>query len=60
VVAEPIPHTEEVTGKVSARRLAVSATAPRDSEAPPNDDSPLAPTSPGVRRIVTRPPEDAS
>ena len=59
VVAEPIPHTEEVTGKVSARRLAISATTPRDPDSPPNDEPPAAAPSPSVRRIATRPAEDA-
>jgi len=57
VVAAPIPHTEEVTGKVSTRRLAVSATAPAD--APPGDESSASPPAPRVRRIGARPPGDA-
>jgi PPE family len=60
VVAEPIPHSEEVTGKVSARRLAVSATAPRDPDSPSGDEASVSPPAPSVRRIVARPPEDAS
>ncbi|MGB6513211.1 MAG: PPE family protein, partial [Mycobacterium sp.] len=52
-----IPHTESVTGKVSADRIAVSSTAPQDPE-PPSDDQP--PRSPGriVRRITTVKPKD--
>jgi hypothetical protein len=60
VVAAPIPHTEEVTGKVSARRLAVSATAPQDPDSPPGDESSVSPPAPSVRRIVARRPGDAS
>jgi hypothetical protein len=58
-VAELIPHSEEVTGKVSARRLAVSVTAPRDPDSSSGDESPASPPRPSVRRIVSRPPEDA-
>jgi hypothetical protein len=51
VVAEPVPHTEEVTGKAAPRRLAVSATAPAE---PARDDEPSgAPPPPGVRRILS-------
>jgi hypothetical protein len=60
VVVPPIPHTEEVTGKVSARRLAVSATAPKDPDSPPGDESSASPPAPSVRRIVSRPPGDSS
>jgi hypothetical protein len=60
VVAEPIPHTEEVTGKVSARRLAVSATAPNNPDSPPGDESSASAPAPSVRRIVARPPGDSS
>jgi hypothetical protein len=59
VVAEPIPHSEEVTGKVSPLRLAVSATAPHDLESDGGESS-AAPPAPSVRRIVTRPPGDSS
>jgi hypothetical protein len=53
VVAEPVPHTEEVTGKAVPRRLAVSATAPVE---PDRDDEPSgALPAPGVRRIVSGP-----
>ena len=58
VVAVPIPHTEEVTGKVSARRLAVSATAPKDPDSPPGEETSAAPPAPSVRRVVSRPPGD--
>jgi PPE family len=60
IVATPIPHTEEVTGKVSPRRLAVSATAPKDPDLPPGDESSGSPPAPGVRRIVSRRPGDSS
>jgi hypothetical protein len=56
VVAEPIPHTEEVTGKAAPRRLAVSSTAP--AEATSNDEPSGAPPAPGVRRIVSGPSRD--
>jgi hypothetical protein len=39
VVVPPTPHTESVTGKVSADHIAMSAAAPRDAK-PPNDDQP--------------------
>jgi hypothetical protein len=57
LVVPPIPHTESVTGKVSADRIAVSSTAPQDPQ-PPGDDQP--PGSPGriVRRITTVKPKD--
>ena len=57
VVVEPVPHTEEVTGKVAPRRLAVSATAPAESD---RDEEPTseAPPAPGVRRIVSGPSGD--
>ena len=60
VVVPPIPHTEEVTGKVSARRLAVSATAPNNPDSAPGEESPASPPAPSVRRIVSRPPGDSS
>jgi len=59
IVATPIPHTEEVTGKVSTRRLAVSATTPKDPGSPPGDESSASPPAPSVRRIVARPPGDS-
>jgi hypothetical protein len=59
VVARPIPHAEEVTGKVSARRLAVSATAPKDLGSLPGDESSASPPAPSVRRIVAQPPGDS-
>lgn len=58
VVAQPLPHTEEVTGKVAPRRLAVSATAPDDSAS--DDEPPSTPPVPGVRRIVSGPPGQKS
>lgn len=58
VMATPIPHTEEVTGKVSPRRLAVSATASGDAVAD-GDERQDGPPAPGVRRVVSGPPGDA-
>jgi hypothetical protein len=57
VVVPPEPHTESVTGKVNADRIAFSAGASegRDPE-PPDDDPPKSPR-PVVRRI-TMPPRD--
>jgi hypothetical protein len=60
VVAAPIPHTEEVTGKVSPRRLAVSATAPNNPDSLPGDDSSASPPPPSVRRVMSRRPGDSS
>jgi hypothetical protein len=52
VVVPPDPHTESVTGKVNADRLAVSATAPDGTEPePPHDDPPRSP-GPAMRRIT--------
>jgi hypothetical protein len=56
VVAEPVPHTEEVTGKAVPRRLALSATAPAESDR--DDEPPGVPPAPGVRRIVSGPSGD--
>jgi hypothetical protein len=52
VVTPPEPHTESVTGKVNADRIARSAAAPdgRGPE-PPDDDPPQSPR-PVVRRIT--------
>jgi len=58
VVARPIPHTEEVTGKASAHRLAVSATGPKSPDT--QGDASSAPPAPVVRRVVSRAPEDSS
>jgi hypothetical protein len=53
VVVPPEPHTESVTGKVHADRIAMSG-APQGnrSEPPTNDDPPQSPR-PVVRRITT-------
>jgi hypothetical protein len=59
VVAPLIPHTEEVTGKVSPRRLAVSATAPNNRDSPPGDEPSASPPAPSVRRIISRPPGES-
>ncbi|WP_428338861.1 PPE domain-containing protein [Mycobacterium sp.] len=58
VVAEPVPHTEEVTGKAVPRRLAVSATAPAESDR--DEETTGAPPPPGVRRIVSGPSGEKS
>ena len=56
VVTPPLPHTEAVTGKVSADRMAVSAARPAERDDPydddPFDDDPTGPRSPVVRRIT--------
>jgi hypothetical protein len=59
VVVPPEPHTESVTGRVTADRLAVSATAPAGEEPePPRDDSPPQSPGPVVRRITMRPRDE--
>jgi hypothetical protein len=50
VVQQPEPHTESVTGRVQADRLAVSATEGKAPE-PPDDDAPES-RGPVVRRIT--------
>ena len=50
VVVPPEPHTESVTGKVNADRIALSGGARADPE-PPDDDPPASPR-PVVRRIT--------
>lgn len=61
VVTPPLPHTEAVTGKVNADRMAVSAVRPAERDDPfdddHTDDDPTGPRSPVVRRI-TMPPRD--
>jgi hypothetical protein len=56
VVTPPLPHTEAVTGKVNADRMAVSAIRPGERDNP-SDDDPTGPQTPMVRRI-TMPPRD--
>jgi hypothetical protein len=52
VVTQPEPHTESVTGKVNADRIAMSAAAPEGrGPEPPGDESPQSPR-PVVRRIT--------
>jgi hypothetical protein len=46
----PTPHTESVTGKVNADRIALSGGGSQDRE-PPDDDPPASPR-PVVRRIT--------
>ena len=50
VVVPPTPHTESVTGKVNADRIALSGGASADRERP--DDDPPASPRPVVRRIT--------
>lgn len=59
VVVPAEPHTESVTGKVSADRIARSATAPQGSD--PDEgggDQPPRTPAPVVRRITTVRPKD--
>lgn len=60
VVGKDRPHTESVTGKVTADRIAVSSTAPdrKDDDPPSNDDSPQRGSAPVIRRITTVAPKD--
>ena len=60
VVGKDRPHTESVTGKVTADRIAVSSTAPdrKDDDPPSNDDSPPRGSAPVIRRITTVAPKD--
>jgi hypothetical protein len=52
VVTPPEPHTESVTGKVNADRIAFSAgTSEGRGPEPPDDDPPQSPR-PVVRRIT--------
>ena len=51
VVVAPTPHTESVTGKVNADRIALSGGASADRERP-DDDPPPASPRPVVRRIT--------
>ena len=60
VVVPQVPHSEAVTGKVSADRLtAVSATAPPREPDPPSD-TPERPAGSVVRRITTVRPSEES
>jgi hypothetical protein len=52
IVQQPQPHTESVTGKVAADRLAVSSTAPEHTDREPPDDDPPQSPHPVVRRIT--------
>jgi hypothetical protein len=62
VVVPEIPHTEDVTGRVDTDRLSAAAAASRRDRGPepPFDDNPPDPTTPTVRRLVTRPPDEPS
>ena len=62
VVGKDRPHTESVTGKVTADRIAVSTTAPdrKDDDPPPNDDAPQRSSAPLIRRITTVAPKDGA
>jgi hypothetical protein len=52
VVTPPEPHTESVTGKVNADRIARSAAAPEGRGPEPPDDEPPQSPRPVVRRIT--------
>jgi hypothetical protein len=60
VVVPPEPHTESVTGKVSADRIARSATAPDggDPDSGGGNQPPPRTPAPVVRRITTVRPKD--
>ena len=51
VVTPPEPHTESVTGKANADRIAYSAGASEGRDREPPDDPPQSPR-PVVRRIT--------
>jgi hypothetical protein len=60
LVVPPTPHTESVTGKVAARRIALSSAVsgdPGGDPEPPGDEPPRSPR-PVVRRITTGGPGD--
>jgi hypothetical protein len=59
VVVPPEPHTESVTGKVNADRIALSGGRSADREAP-DDDPPPASPRPVVRRITMPSRDDAT
>jgi hypothetical protein len=52
VVVPPEPHTESVTGKVNADRIAFSAGASEGNRPEPPDDTPPQSPRPVVRRIT--------
>ena len=52
IVVPPEPHTESVTGKVNADRIALSGGASADREPEPPDDDPPDSPRPVVRRIT--------
>ena len=63
VVGKDLPHSESVTGKVAADRIAVSSTAPdhRDDDPPSNDRGPERSSgAPVIRRITTVAPKEDS
>jgi hypothetical protein len=60
LVVPPTPHTESVTGKATADRIALSSAVsgdPDDDSEPPDDEPPRSPR-PIVRRISTGGPRD--
>jgi hypothetical protein len=60
LVVPPAPHTESVTGKVNADRIALSAGASEGTgPEPPDDDPPPPPGRPVVRRITMASRDDA-
>ncbi|MDT5044775.1 MAG: hypothetical protein QOG75_628 [Mycobacterium sp.] len=60
VVTPPEPHTESVTGKVNADRIARSAAAPDGRGPEPPDDEPPQSPRPVVRRITMPSRDDES
>ena len=52
LVVPPEPHTESVTGKVNADRIAMSSTGRDGTEPEPPDDGPPQAPRPVVRRIT--------
>jgi hypothetical protein len=60
VVTPPEPHTESVTGKVNADRIARSLAAPEGRGPEPPDDEPPQSPRPVVRRITMPSRDDES
>jgi len=63
VVPYDIPHTEDITGRTDTNRLSVASAANRARNIPEGpddvDSSPPDSSKPFVRRLTTRPPEEA-
>jgi hypothetical protein len=51
-VVPPEPHTESVTGRVNADRIAMSSAGRDGTEPEPPDDGPSQSPRPVVRRIT--------